>query len=213
MHRNFTAFLILAGALSACASPNRETDAALAARGLLHVDAAPPPGTAVYEQPHWSVGDRFVYRSGGRLRVDFRVVEAGPERLVLEEAGGLRQIYSPQLAALGEEAPGQPPRLREPADPQLHFPLWVGKRWTAELASGEQRIQVDYCCDALEQVHTPAGEVSALRIWRRARLADAANPFENVTLLWYAPAIGFWAQKLEDGALLKLEEAHRQMDN
>lgn len=214
MPRPLTAALLAAGFCASCATPDHGAAAAdSAARGLLHADAAPPPDARTFPAPHWTVGDRFVYRSGGRLRVDFRVAEAGPDRLVLEEAGGLRQIYSMDFAALGEEAPGQPARLREPGDPQLHFPLWAGKRWTAELEAAGQRLQVDYHCEALETLRTPAGELSALRIWRRARLAEAENPYEHVTLLWYAPAIGFWAQKLEDGALLTLEEAHRQRED
>jgi len=208
MKLQHSALLALTIALGACASPDRTPP--VPARGILHADAAPPPGAAIYERPRWQVGDRFVYRSGGRLRVDFRVAEIGPERIVLEEASGLRQIYTAELAAVGEESPGQDPIVRETPDPQFLFPLWVGKRWTIELLLGEMRIQVDYHCDALETVRTPAGDLSSLRIWRRARLADAENPFERVTLLWYSPEAGFWSQKLEDGALLVLEEAHRQ---
>jgi hypothetical protein len=200
--------LALTCALAACSAPDRVE--VPPARGILHADDAPPAGAQVYERPQWQVGDRFVYRSGGRLRVDFRVAEMGPERIVLEEASGLRQIYTAELAAVGEEVPGEKPTVRETPDPQFLFPLWVGKRWTLELMLAEMRIQVDYHCDVMETVRTPAGELNCLRIWRRARLADSENPFERVTLLWYAPEVGFWAQKLEDGALLVLEEAHRQ---
>lgn len=208
MNRHSRAFFVLACALCACSNPNHTMPPP--ARGLLHADATPPSGAMIFERPQWQVGDRFVFRSGGRLRVDFRVAEIGPERIVLEEAGGLRQIYTAELAAVGEEVPGEKPTLRETPDPQFLFPLWVGKRWTLEMLLGEMRIMVDYHCDVMETVRTPAGDLDCVRIWRTARLADSENPLERVTVLWYAPQVGFWAQKLEDGALLVLEEAHRQ---
>jgi hypothetical protein len=55
-----------------------------------------------------------------------------------------------------------------------------------------------------------AGSFSCLRIWRHARVATEGKFLERASLLWFAPDVGNFAQRLENGTLLELEEYHRQ---
>ena len=215
LHPAFVVLALLASA-GACSSPATLPEGEGA--GLVRWDRRPPEGAWLVERPQWTVGDRLVYRAGDWLSLDLRVIEVGPEGMVLEEAGGTLQTLTPDLGALRDEVPGDPEqtRVNEPADASYHFPLWPGKRWAVEFvrkAPGEKQglpLLVEYHCDREERVTVPAGEFRTLRIWRRARLSNDPESRERVSLLWYAPEIGFFVRRLNDGVLLELEEAHRQ---
>ncbi len=189
-----------------------------AGRGLVSADQTPPAGAAVYERPEWQKGDRFVVRRGGVARLSFTVVEAGEDGYALlnDESGGLTR-YTRVFAEIGEEQPGDPAsiRLQEPADQLLHWPLWVGKRWSCHVlrkAPGEPALPllVSYECDRAETVRVPAGEFSCLRVWRRARVAAEGVFLERTSLLWFAPEVGFIVRRLENGTVMELEAIHRQ---
>ena len=94
--------------------------------------------------------------------------------------------------------------------------MWRGKRWTShfvrkQLDQPALPLMVTYEVDAVETVTVPAGSFSCLRIWRRARVAESEQRYlERVSVLWYAPEVGYFAKRLESGSLMELEEFHRQ---
>jgi hypothetical protein len=186
-------------------------------RGLVDADATPPDGVRVWSQPALGVGDRFAYRRGGLVDVVFKVVEAGEAGYVFEEEStGLRNLFTKELWVQGQQMPGNEAMDRriEPFDAQLTWPLWVGKRWVSHFvraggAAGDMPVIARYECDAVETLSTPAGELECVRIWRRSMPAVEEKYFERNDLLWYAPAVGFFARKLEDGLLTELQAFSR----
>ncbi len=196
----------------------RSTPSPAAGAGLLAVDRTPPPGAVVFPTPVWTPGDRFVYRRGGRLRAAYVVEEADSERRVLRERRtGMAVVLDGGLRELGRGI-GRPPKLLRrfrPFDARLAFPLWVGKRWTVDffdVTGGEARhLRVHYRCEARERLATAAGTFDCLRILRRAELLDQGTEFfERSALSWYAPEVGWFARRLEDGMLVELEDWQRQ---
>lgn len=201
---------------AACSSP--EIDPEGSGDGMLSWDRQAPAGATVYQAPAWTVGDSFHFVSGDWMDIQLRVIEITDERITLqEEEVGLLQYMTPSLGDLGQELPGEPSvtRVNAPADPILHFPLWVGKRWTADVdkkAPGEDAmpLRVEYHCDAAEIIETPLGQLDCLRVWRTARVDRDGEFRTRTTVYWYSPEIGWMVRRLDDGVLLELREAHRQ---
>jgi hypothetical protein len=187
-------------------------------RGLVTFDREPPTGAVVYAAPAWQVGDRFVYRKGGLSRIAFRLdaTEGGVHKLV-EEQGTVVMRFGDDLRDLGQEKPGDKTATvtYDPADYELSWPLWQGKRWSCSFTSRSPSrpdipLLVSYECDASEDVTVPAGKFHCLRIWRRARLAVEGNWIDRISVAWYSPEAGAFVRRLNDSLLTELEEIHRQ---
>jgi len=216
MARTLLPFCAFALVIAACHST---TGPALPpGRGLVTFDREPPSGAVAYPAPAWQVGDRFVYRKGGLSRVAFRLdsTEDGVHRL-LEEQGTAVMRIGDDLRDLGQEKPGDPSATitYDPADFELSWPLWEGKRWSCSFTSRSPSrpdvpLLVSYECDASEDVTVPAGKFHCLRIWRRARLAAEGNWIDRISIAWYSPEAGAFVRRLNDSLLTELEEIHRQ---
>jgi hypothetical protein len=187
-------------------------------RGLVSFEREPPDGAVTAARPTWKVGDRFLYRRGNAVRVATTVIEAGEGGYVLEEDGtGMRVRLSPDLGDLGQEAPDHPEWRREysPGDVRYCWPLWAGKDWLVHYlfkAPGREALPfaARYQCDAIETVQVPAGTFRCYRIWRRLRPAVDGEFLETTTVSWYAPEVGTFVRRLENGIVLELEECIRQ---
>ncbi len=187
-------------------------------RGLVSFDREAPAGATTYAAPAWKVGDRFVYLKGGLSRLAFRLesTEAGVHRLV-DEQGTMVLKIGEDLSDRGQEKPGDEKATLayDPADFELSWPLWQGKRWTCSFTSrGEGRpdipLLVSYACDATEDVTVPAGTFRCLRVWRRARPAVEGNWIERISVAWYSPEAGVFVKRLADSMLTELAEIQRQ---
>ncbi len=186
--------------------------------GVTAYDREPPENTQLYEPPTWQVGDRFVYLRAGQMKLPFRVKEVTDDTYVLEhEEGGSLTTVTHELAMSGMELPDQPDskRVDDPPEALLHWPLWVGKRWSCSFVRKQAGrpalpLQSEYLCDGVEDVKVPAGTFRCLRIWRRVRV-DAEGQFvQRTSLMWYAPGVGNFVRRLENGTLMELEAYHRQ---
>lgn len=216
MNRTIRSFLALA--LSILGSCHTTPTPVPAGRGLVTVDRDPPPGATVYAAPEWKVGDRFVYRKGGLSRLAFRLesTEDGVHRLV-DESGVLTMKIGTDMSDRGQEKPGDPSTavIYDPADFELTWPLWQGKRWSCSFVNRNGSrdaipLLVTYECDATEDVTVPAGKYRCLRIWRRARLAAPGNWIDRISVSWYSPEAGAFVRRLNDSILTELEEIERQ---
>ena len=191
--------------------------------GLTSVDREAPPGVDLFGRPEFTAGDWFAYRSGGLVRLRYRVITdpEGSGYLMVDEDADRALVLDRDLAQLGE---GSTPRAnglvewsvrKDPFDPSYTWPLWVGKRWSGDFvhraADGSQLpFKTFYRVVALEQVVTPAGTFEALRIERHAS-PDTEGEFpDRVSLHWYSPEVGYLVRSLEDGIETELEEFHRQ---
>jgi hypothetical protein len=172
----------------------------------------------VFAQPAWKVGDRLVYRKGGVSRLACRVeaTVGGVHRLV-DEQGGMVTLIGEDLSDRGQEKPGDRSLSvsYDPADFELTWPLWQGKRWSCHYVSRapgrpDLPLLVTYECDATESVTVPAGTFRCLRIWRRARLAVEGNWIDRISLAWYSPQAAAFVRRLNDSLLTELEEIDRQ---
>ena len=179
--------------------------------GLVTSDAEPPPGTSVHEVPAWREGDRLVYRKADRVRISLRVVTTdGGAFELLDEDSGRRTLVGPDQLVRGATGPGGEPGYElDPGDAQLSWPLWEGKRWATEFVSrGEGRGDVPllalYECDRTEVITVPAGTFECLRIWRKVRVAAPGETPERTSLMWYAPEVGAFVLRLDEGLLTEL---------
>lgn len=203
--------------LAACTTPTPLPDDSFG-RGLISVDRAAPAALDQIARPQWRVGDRFVYRRGGKIRLEFLVVEKTEQGYVLQEAGSNMEFaLGLDLERLAEGVPGKPEEERRfaPADHVLTWPLWVGKRWSSEyhLISPDSTpipILANYECDARERITVPAGSFDCFRIWRRSRPLVDGNYLDKVSLLWYAPKVGYFLRRLEGEIVTELESFQRQ---
>lgn len=166
-------------------------------------------------------GTVLVFRRGGDrfARLQVEVDESGDLLRFVDTDSGLQTLHSRQLAEIGRDAPRRMegeeavnfPLLRlVPGDPWIHFPLGVGKQWTAEIAShapnrGPGLLTIDYHCDGRELVETSAGRFDCFRIWRVARRSGDQGGRARTSLYWYAPELGFIVRRLDDSELLELE--------
>jgi hypothetical protein len=187
-------------------------------RGLVSFDRDAPAGAATYAAPTWKVGDRFVYVKGGLSRLAFRLdsTEGGVHKLV-DEQGSMVLRIGEDLSDRGQEKPGDESATLsyDPADFELSWPLWQGKRWSCSFTSrGAGRpdipLIVTYTCDATEDVTVPAGTFRCLRVWRRARPAVEGKWIDRISVAWYSPDAGVFVKRLADSILTELEEIHRQ---
>jgi hypothetical protein len=211
------ALAALSSLFAGCATPELPEGVG---EGLTSFDREPPEGVETFDRPVWKEGDRFVFVRGGILRIAMRVTEASDEEgyVLVDENLGARTLLTPDLAAIGLDVPGQPDAMQraEPAEPMLHWPLWVGKRWSAHflrkrVGQPPFALSATYHCDAIETIVVPAGEFRCLRIWRRLRVADTERKFlERAFVMWYSPEVGYFVRRLEDGSLMELESFHRQ---
>lgn len=185
--------------------------------GLISVDmAAPADGNAV-ERPTWAEGDQFVYLYGGETQMRWRVTRADETGYDLtEDPSGQVTRLDADLGLVGRSAPDDPwqERARAPVDSSWAWPLWVGKRWSTRFVQkapdSAVPVQADYVCDARETVTVPAGTFECLRVWRSARPAVEGRYLAAVSVAWFAPEVGYMVKRLEDGALLELQQVHRQ---
>lgn len=209
-------FVLFFAVCGACHAPAHE--APPKGLGLVTFDRTPPAGAEVFAKPDWKAGDRFTYRKGKLLRLPYRVDadESGGWRLVEEETGLFLRIDA-DLGEHGQVDPRQNGRelVLDPGDVPYQWPLWVGKRWTCQFTLGPKdkptmAVIVSYHCDAIEEVTVPAGTFRCVRIWRSMRPAREGRFVEQVAILWYAPDVGYFSRRIEDGVLTELEEFHRQ---
>ncbi|GEM_PF-3698050 len=208
--------LLLLGLLPSCAASGIPEGEGL---GIVAVDREPPKGVRLYPKPVWTPGDRFVYRRGGRVRVEFRVVAVEEDRRVLEEVGsGLVLVLDGELRELGRGVGEEFRYLRrmDPFDARFSWPLWVGKKWACDFLDknpegGIRRLRADYECEGKERIVTAAGVFECLRILRRASLlVPGRDYYEQVSILWYAPDVGWFVRRLEEGLMIELEAYQRQ---
>lgn len=184
-------------------------------QGLLSADSAAPAGVERFEAPRWSVGDQLEYQRGGVQRLRQLVTEHSDGWGLVSVESRRTLVLDHGFGQLGEvDEKGEPVVILDPVDPALHFPLWVGKRWSAEFvrrAPGGTDIPllVHYHADQMETLELPIGRVRALRIWRRLSLAKEGDFYDRTSLLWYAPELGFFVRRLEDGVLLDLVSVQR----
>lgn len=206
------------GSLLACSSSPTMPEGT--GKGMLSWDRNPPEGVQTYARPTWTLGDRFRYLKGGQEHLDFRVTRADVDKgYELEEhRTGLLLQLDAEFAEVerGARTDTGMRRLYSPINPELHFPLWVGKKWSADYIdkSSEgtaKHIIAEFHCDALETIKTPAGTLACLRIWEERRLDVRGKTFlARSALHWYSPEIGWFARRLEGGTLEELEEYERQ---
>lgn len=167
------------------------------------------------DAPGLTSGTELVFRRGGdriaRQRVERR--EGEPLIRLIDTDTGMQTLHTLELTEIGRDAPGgELPVLRLlPGDPWALFPLWEGKRWTAEFASHSPRrgpimLRVEYHCDAREVIDTPAGRFRCYRIWRSAGLAQEGSELRRTSLYWYSPELGFVVKRLDESELLELQE-------
>ncbi len=189
-------------------------------KGMLSWDRQAPEGAVVYEKPLWTQGDRFLYIKGGQEHLDFRVTLADPEKgyeleehrtgLLLRLDAGFAEVERAARSDSGLR------RLFAPKNPEVHFPLWVGKKWSASYldkdSDGRSRpILAEFHCDAVETLDTAAGRFSCLRIWEQRRLDVPGKTYlARVALHWYSPEVGWLVRSLEGGTLQELETFERQ---
>ncbi len=188
--------------------------------GLLAWDRTPPKGAKLWQRPKLRQGDRFVYRRGGRIDLEYRVTradESGYE--LLEERTGLIRVLTPDLAETERFVPNNPAKrvVRAPADFLLHFPLWVGKRWSGQYLEKHPDgrvlpIRVHYRCEAVVAVRLDSGvTLPCLRIVRTSRLEIGNRKFlDQTSILDYAPKLGWFARRIADGVKSEIRAWHRQ---
>lgn len=212
--------VLASAALAACRSTAPDYPAG---DGLASVDREAPPGVDLYPRPQFQAGDWFTYRRGGLFRLRYRVVadpnEAG--YLLVDEDADRALVMDRDLAMLGE---GSMPRENglvdwssrlDPLDPSFTWPLWVGKRWSGDFVQrdsdgSELPLKTYYEVIAKEELTTPAGTFETLRIERRSTPALEAEFIDRLSVLWYAPEVGYVVRRLEDGIETELEEFQRQ---
>jgi hypothetical protein len=173
---------------------------ATACAGGFSGSTAPVPCPPVMDTPILSPGDTWTWRynDGHRWRQTYDAVT--PDGLLRGRGPGARGAYYFDRAHTlrkvyidGTWLTWATPDFPEIGQPELEFPLVVGKRWTTtwyRYASTE--IAQDSWVAGCEQVTVPAGTFVAVRIEvsrREARSASAA--FQRYTL-WYAPAVKYW---------------------
>jgi hypothetical protein len=204
---------VLLCALAACRGPGGQSRAP----GLRSADREPPPGAEVFARPTWSLGDEFAYRRAEWIDVRYTVLPVAEGFELADAAQGRSLWLDRDLGQLREGPSGAgPDALRfEPVDPAFAWPLWAGKRWTAEFLLHDQgqspiRVEARYHCDALEVIQVPAGTFRCLRIWRRDRVAGPGNYLERVSLDWYSPEVGYLVRRIEDGYETVLVSYQRQ---
>jgi hypothetical protein len=215
VHRPTSILLFLAAA--GCSAPSLSEGSG---EGLFAFDRRPPEGAAVWERPQWLAGDRFVYRRGDHITVALRVVEAGSDGYALtEEATGLRLLLTPDLAETERRSPIDPSlqRVKAPANFELSWPLWVGKRWGCHYLDKKpgvepEPLRVLHHCEAEETIETSFGaKLRCLRIVRTERLEIPGRQFlSRCVVLHYSPEIGWFARRIEDSVLTEIESWHRQ---
>lgn len=206
---------VLLSLLAACSTPEV---GGRGGRGLVSVDRAVPASRLQVSRPEWLVGDRFVYRRGGKIRLEYRVTGKTEQGYILQEVGTRMEFaLGLDLERLSESIPGQASEQRvfAPSDHVLTWPLWVGKRWSCEYhlrnaGAASVPVLVNYECDARETITVPAGSFDCFRIWRRSRPLIEGNYFDKVSLLWYAPGVGYFVRRLEGEVVTELESYQRQ---
>ena len=104
--------------------------------------------------------------------------------------------------------------MNAPGDPRFHWPLWVGKSWTAHYVRKQPGqalpLLATYRVEAEETLEVPAGTFRTLRILRTFRPATEENLLPQQTLHWYAPEVGHEVRALVQSALIELEEYERR---
>ena len=207
---------LIAPLLAACSAPPSPAMPDGAGRGIVHADAAPPPGATTWPRPAWTAGDRFVLVRGERLRGGFTVRAVTDTHYAIDAGNGLELRRDLDLGNLGEwTASGEPLHLLSPADTRFHWPLWVGKRWSCEFADRARGgaslpVRADYVVEDLDTITVPAGTFEALRIVRSLRRLDAPADFlTRWQVIWYAPAAGIEVRQLVGDTVVELAERGR----
>ena len=190
--------------------------------GLLSWDREPPADARhVAQVPDWTAGDRYTFRRGGIVELDFRVAKTDGGYELRPVDGGLAMQFDPELAMIGQRDTGERPDPRAakefaPADPLFHWPLWVGKRWTVSTLRKQPGrpplpLEVSYEVESFESCKVPAGEFDTYRIRRSATIAgQREDVLERTSLYWYAPAAGIYVRQLASSTLVELKSFQRQ---
>lgn len=180
--------------------------------GLVSVDAQPASAVTTYGRPVLRQGQGFVFRKGGVVPLELRVQAAGEDGYELREMqSSIVTLLDRDLGECGERTQdGEATLAIAPADPLFTWPLWVGKRWTAEFLLKRPGVpplpvQAQYHCDAAETIEVPAGRFQCLRVWKRMSVLGTAKYIGRASITWYAPDVGFFVQRLDSGTLLELE--------
>jgi hypothetical protein len=206
---------LAAGFLAACSAvPELPAERG---RGVIAFDRSAPAGAEQFERPTWHRGDRFAFRHGGATRLEYVVAQQDDDGYVVTSSSGQQLRFTADLGEAGEQRQGDPASqpVRDPADQVLHWPLWVGKRWSCQFAwktPGQPAVplRADYHCDAAEIISVPAGALRCLRIWRQVAIDAEGDYGRRTSLLWYSPEAGLIVRRLDNGMLLELEELHRE---
>ena len=202
--------------IASCKSPHAAADLP-PGKGLISFDREPPPGVETFPRPTWRAGDRFVYRKGGQARMPSLVEADGDGWRLVQEDGRPDLRLDADFGDLGQ-APKEGDEGRvtnDPVDARFSWPLWDGKRWSCQfvrrtMVDDPFPLHAEYEVRGEEQVKVPAGSFRCLRIWRTTRPAKEGNFIALVSLLWYAPEIGYVVRTLDNGIVTELEEVHRQ---
>jgi hypothetical protein len=95
------------------------------------------------------------------------------------------------------------PDFPEIGQPELEFPLTVGKSWpTRWYRYASTQITQDSWVAGCEQVTVPAGTFVAARIEVSRREAQGASAALRRYTLWYAPAVKYWVRGMGGAATL-----------
>ncbi len=212
--------IALLWAVGACSSTPTMPEGA--GNGLLSWDRDPPAGVGeVVAAPKWKAGDRYAFRRGGIVDLDYRVAKTDRGYELRPVDGGVAMQLAGDLAMVGQVDTGERPDPRvakefAPADPLFHWPLWVGKRWTVSILRKQPGrpplpLEVSYEVEAHEPCKVPAGEFDSYRIRRSATIAgQREDVLERTSLYWYSPAAGFYVRQLAGSTLVELKSFQRQ---
>lgn len=204
---------LLALSVTGCAS---RPEPLAAGPGLVSHDRTPPADAATFARPELQVGDRFVFRRGGQERIAVRVSAIDEDAVELtDEDRGMVNRFDRDFGAVElRDAAGATITRWDRVDARFHWPLWVGKRWTAQYVrrdqDGEVPVLAEYSCEGRENITVLAGSFDSLRIVRRSRPLLDGEWLERVDVFWYAPSVGQVVRRVEDSVLTELESAHRQ---
>lgn len=164
--------------------------------GFTTFDAV-PAGVTVYERPTWNVGDRFTLVRGGRAQLQLAVAAIDDRGYVQAAGEQFVMRRNLDLGNLGEWSAADDRALHvlAPHDGRFHWPLWVGKRWSADYAEsfangGQAAMRASSVVEDLDTVTVPAGTFAALRIVRTLQRLDEPTAAVHTQVIWYAPEIG-----------------------
>ena len=198
-----------------CQSPAEEPEELLVGDGVLQV-SEPVAEADQCPAPIWGegttppLGSELIFHRGDAV-AHFKIESSPYDGWQMTDVQtGVSQLFGVDWSDMGKDLPEHAGPIQRllPGDPVLHFPLWVGKTWSANFYShGVRRdpvkLHATYHCDLREWIETPAGKFNCFRIWRGVELAEGDSE-ARVSIYWYAPEVGFIVKRLDDSKLLEL---------